>query len=120
MGRRILAVALMAMAVAITVFGIPLAVAAQVIITSEERSELERVALRASLDVPADLAATADPVRRPPASADMQVGAYDGSGRRLAGSGPVRGPRDTRGAGRGDRRRHGGLIGRGCGSGFRR
>ena len=88
MRRKILLVALTAVVLAITLFGVPLAVLISSNVTSQERSELERLALRAAIQLgPDDL--TGDPVHFPYDTESEPVGLYDVSGRRVRGTGPV-------------------------------
>ncbi|GAA2748199.1 HAMP domain-containing sensor histidine kinase [Terrabacter aerolatus] len=78
MRRRILHVAVVAVSVALVLFGIPLGVAARATILSEERGELERTALLASRQVGPDFLA-GDPVELPRVEGDKQVAVYDAS-----------------------------------------
>jgi signal transduction histidine kinase len=87
--KKILFVALTAVALVVTIFGIPLAVLVSRNVTSQERSEIERMALRAAVQIsPGDI--EGDPVRLPHDVESEPVGLYDGRGRRVQGSGPVR------------------------------
>jgi signal transduction histidine kinase len=79
-------VALTAVAVGVTLFGLPLAIAVYHAQYSDERGELERVALRAAGSVSLDY--RTDPVELPPTESTIAVGVYDPGGRRVAGVGP--------------------------------
>jgi signal transduction histidine kinase len=81
-------VALTAVVVGVTLFGLPLAIAVYHAQYSDERGELERVALRAAGSVPPDY--RTDPVELPPTESSVSVGVYDPSGLRVAGVGPQR------------------------------
>ncbi|WP_374968232.1 ATP-binding protein [Terrabacter sp. BE26] len=78
MRRRILHVAVVAVSVALVLFGIPLALAARAAILSEERGELERTALLAARQVGPDFLA-GDPVELPRVEGDKKVAVYDAS-----------------------------------------
>jgi signal transduction histidine kinase len=85
--RRILVVALSAAILAIAVFGIPLAFAVDHSITADERSELERLGLRAAVTVSPSYV-SGDPVELPATHAPEELGVYDASGQRVTGAGP--------------------------------
>ena len=92
MRRRVLGVAMAAVLLAVTLFGVPLAIAVDRLIYADEATELERFALLGAVSVSPDFAATRDPIElRPLPSSDVeiQVGVYDRTGRRVAGRGPV-------------------------------
>ncbi|MGO4596165.1 HAMP domain-containing sensor histidine kinase [Terrabacter sp. 2RAF25] len=76
MRRRILRLAVLAVSVALLLFGIPLALAARTTILSEERGELERTALLASRQVGPDFL-RGDPVELPRVEDDKKVAIYD-------------------------------------------
>lgn len=88
MRRKILFVALTAVALALTTFGVPLAVLISHNVTSQERVEIERLALRRALaTTPGDIAGG----QSPESGGDTeQVGLYDASGHRTSGPGPLR------------------------------
>ncbi|GGN08042.1 two-component sensor histidine kinase [Terrabacter tumescens] len=102
MRRRILHVAVVAVSVALVLFGIPLALAARATVLSEERGELERTALLASRQVGPDFLA-GDPVELPRVEDDKKVAVYDSSltHRSPATSGPPTADSVTRAAARG-------------------
>ena len=87
MRKRILVVALSAAVLAIAVFGIPLAFAVDHSITADERSELERLGLRAAVTVSPSYV-TGDPVELPATQTPVELGVYDASGQRVTGAGP--------------------------------
>lgn len=88
MRGRIQWVSVLAAALAIGLFGVPLAVAVVVLFRSDERGELNRVADTTSVRVAADLAAGRTLTRLPEAEEDMTVAVYGLNGRRLIGTGP--------------------------------
>ncbi|MDX6307042.1 MAG: hypothetical protein QOI06_88 [Nocardioidaceae bacterium] len=87
MRRKILFVALTAVALAVTTFGVPLALLIAQNVTSQERSEIERLALRAAVQMTPD-SFTGDPVRLPNQTESEPVGLYNDSGTRVQGAGP--------------------------------
>lgn len=89
MRRKILLVALTAVALAVTVFGVPLAVLISRNVVAEERSEIERLALRAAVQVNRDTA-DGDQVALPREARNEPVAIYDAAGHRLQGAGPAR------------------------------
>jgi signal transduction histidine kinase len=86
--RRIQWVSVLAAALAIALFGVPLAVAVVVLFRADERGELDRVADTTAVRVAPDLAAGRTPGPLPAAEEDMHVAVYDLEGRRLQGDGP--------------------------------
>lgn len=97
MRRRILGVAVLAVLLAVTLLGVPLALAGRALLYADEGSELERLALRGAAAVSAD-AAAGDPVELPSPENGVQLGIYDPQGRRTAGHGPRRADTAVRGA----------------------
>ncbi|HST66396.1 MAG TPA: HAMP domain-containing sensor histidine kinase [Mycobacteriales bacterium] len=89
MRRRIQWVGVLAAALAIGLFGVPLAAAVVVLYRADERGELDRVADAAAVRVASDLAAGRAPQQLPVAEEDMHVALYDLDGRRLLGDGPA-------------------------------
>jgi len=89
--RRILGVAVLAVVLAVGLFGIPLAIAVGRLYTDEESSELERVALRTAVTVPADFTTHGTEIRIPHGDPSEHVAVYDTQGLRVAGDGPARG-----------------------------
>ena len=89
MRRKILFVAMTAVALAITAFGIPLAIVIQHNVTAAERSEIERLALRAAVQIgPEDMRNGTEQL--PKDSESEPVAVYDETGKRVQGSGPAR------------------------------
>jgi signal transduction histidine kinase len=77
-----------AVLVAVLVLGLPLGVAIAHLVESDERAELEALALRAAVGVsPANLTER-DPAELPTTEDGTEVGVYDLHGRRLVGTGP--------------------------------
>jgi signal transduction histidine kinase len=99
--RRILGAAVLAVVVAVVVFGVPLAIAVGRLFYDEERSELERVALRSVVTVPPEFARTHDVGELPPTDPSVHVALYGVGGHRVTGDGPSRADRAVRGALRG-------------------
>jgi signal transduction histidine kinase len=87
--RRIQWVGVLAAALAIGLFGVPLAVAVVVLYRADERGELDRVADTAAVRLAPDLAAGREPTQLPTAEEDMHVAVYSLDGRRLQGEGPA-------------------------------
>lgn len=88
MRKRILAVVLSAVLLAVVLFGVPLAVAVSRMITANEQGELERAALGAAVEVSPGY--RHDKVELPHASPGVRLGLYDRDGNRVAGAGPRR------------------------------
>lgn len=90
MRRQVLHVAVVAVTVALLLFGVPLAVAARAMIITEERGELERAALLASRQIGPDFR-LGDPVELPAVESDKKIAVYDSTLvlRTAAGSGPA-------------------------------
>jgi signal transduction histidine kinase len=84
--RKILGVAVLTAALAITLFGLPLAYAVHQLYFYDERSELERVALRSALHASADLPNVAEAVANQPRGVIVAV--YGTDRLRIAGVGP--------------------------------
>lgn len=97
MRQRVIRVAVIAVAVALMLFAVPLAITIRSEFFAQQRDELERVALAAAQRVGPQLA-SGDEVRLPPSETDTLVGVYDLELRLRAGRGP--GPADppTQGA----------------------
>ncbi len=91
MRRRILAVALAATAVAVLVFGIPLAVAVQRLLVSGERAELESLALRAASAVSPAAVTTTDPIELPVSEPGVDLAVYGSGSDLVSGAGPAAG-----------------------------
>lgn len=87
MRKRILAVALSAVLLALTVFGVPLAILLQRMVVADEQGELERLALRAAVVV-APTYSEGDPIELPQTEAGLALAVYDPRGNRVTGRGP--------------------------------
>lgn len=74
--------------IALVVMTVPLGIAVHLLLRADERSELERAALRAATQVDQGFLA-GDPVELPVAEAGTQLGLFDPSGRLRAGTGPA-------------------------------
>jgi signal transduction histidine kinase len=88
MRRRILISILSVTAVAVVLFGVPLAIVVQRFVDDDAALRVERAAVLASRQVPADFATSNDPVELPVNSDAIDLGLYDVDGRRIAGTGP--------------------------------
>lgn len=89
MRRRILAAILSVTAVAIVLFGVPLAIVVQRFVDDDAALRVERAAVLASRQVPADFATSNDPVELPTNSDGIVLALYDHDGALIAGSGPT-------------------------------
>jgi signal transduction histidine kinase len=95
MRQRVVRVAVVAVAVALVLFAVPLAVTIRSAFFTQERGELERAALAAALRVGPQFA-SGDQVELPATATDTPVGVYDTSMRLRAGTGPASGDPLTR------------------------
>ena len=100
MRQRVVRVAVLAVAVALVLFALPLAVLVRSAFFTQERGDLERAALGAALHVGPQFA-SGDQVELPANLTDGQVGVYDLKLRLRAGRGPGAADTATRAAGRG-------------------
>jgi signal transduction histidine kinase len=87
MRRRIVRVAVVAALVALAVLAVPLAVAVHRLYVSQERSELERLALRAAVVI--DPSALRRRVVMPAVEPGEALGVYGPDGRKVSGAGPA-------------------------------
>jgi signal transduction histidine kinase len=87
--RRILAAILSVTAVAIVLFGVPLAIVVQRFVDDDAALRVERAAVLASRQVPADFATSNDPVELPTNGDGIVLALYDHDGVLIAGSGPT-------------------------------
>jgi signal transduction histidine kinase len=90
MRRGITRVALITAVLAVLVFGLPLAFVMNRLLLGDEQTELERLALRAAVSIPADVSARGDPVELPKTESSVRLGVYDASAHLIAGIGPAR------------------------------
>jgi len=88
MRRRVLAAILGVTAVAIVLFGVPLAVAVGRLVNEDATLRVERLAVLAARSVPADFATGEDPVELPETDDGVVFALYDRHGTLIAGSGP--------------------------------
>jgi signal transduction histidine kinase len=91
--RRILASIVVVAALAVLLFGVPLAFAVRNLYLSEETVRLERTATRAAGALPATGLKGVDPVDLPHPEPETSVALYDQAGRRAVGTGPADGGR---------------------------
>ncbi|MBI1845294.1 MAG: hypothetical protein HYR89_11905, partial [Actinobacteria bacterium] len=89
MRRRILAAILSVTAVAIVLFGVPLAIVVQRFVDDDAALRVERAAVLASRQVSADFATSNDPVELPTNTDRIVLALYDHNGALIAGSGPT-------------------------------
>jgi signal transduction histidine kinase len=88
--RRIVVSSVLAAVLAITLFGLPLAVAVAKYYLDDERSELERLADSVALTLSATYARGVTPTAVPGAEEATSVALYDADGARQLGAGPDR------------------------------
>ncbi|MBO2453221.1 HAMP domain-containing histidine kinase [Actinomadura barringtoniae] len=89
MRTRITALCVLAAAVAIVLFGVPLAAGAAHYYFTDEQGELERVAAEATIAVSADLLRGRDTSELPESEPEMAVGIYNPAGKLISGKGPA-------------------------------
>ncbi|GAB2834750.1 HAMP domain-containing sensor histidine kinase [Actinocorallia aurea] len=89
MRRRIVGLSLLASVLAISLFGVPLAAGVARYYLADERGELERIAVQATLAVSSDVLRGTDTAELPRAESEISLGLYDASGRRISGAGPA-------------------------------
>ncbi|HVV12265.1 HAMP domain-containing sensor histidine kinase [Amycolatopsis sp.] len=89
MRQRIIALTLAAAVLAISLFGLPLAVGVAKYYLDDERAELERVADSVALSIADDLATHPSSTRLPAATGDTGLAVYTPDGRLLLGDGPA-------------------------------
>src|SRR4051794_24656521 len=91
MRRRIVTLSVLAAVLAITLFGVPLAVAVAQSFLGDERSEAEQVADAAAISVAAHLSRSEPVGDLASSSPDISLGLYTPDGARLRGAGPRQG-----------------------------
>ena len=89
MRRQILTLSVMAVTLAVTVFGVPLAVVARQLIYADQNLTLERLALRGAIAVSSDALLSGDPVELPAGDPQVDLGIYDTAGHLVSGHGPA-------------------------------
>ncbi|MFI5897517.1 ATP-binding protein [Actinoplanes sp. NPDC051513] len=75
---------------ALLLFGVPLAVVLDRLVTSQAVAGLQRDATRGVAAVPDNILEAGTPVRVPPGTNDFLIAVYDAQGLRVAGAGPMR------------------------------
>jgi signal transduction histidine kinase len=110
--RRILRATLVAAVCAVLLFAVPLGVATLRLYQQDELRELQQLADRVAVSVPAGVHASGDPVELPPVESDTVVAVYDAGAHRVTGTGPATGDGPVRTAvgGAGSSRRIGGRL----------
>lgn len=91
MRRRLLRATVVAVVCAVVLFSVPLAVAVLRLYRQDEVRELQQLADRVAVSVPADVHDRRDPVELPPVEPGTRIGVYDNEGRLVIGGGPARG-----------------------------
>ncbi|TXC97347.1 HAMP domain-containing sensor histidine kinase [Streptomyces sp. ISID311] len=91
MRRRVLRAVVVAVVCAVVLFSVPLAVATLRLYRQDEARELEQLADRVAVTVPADVHHPRDPMELPRVESDTWVGVYDEGARLVVGAGPARG-----------------------------
>jgi signal transduction histidine kinase len=86
--RRILVVAISAVALAVALLGAPVGIAIERNAVTQERGELERAALQTAVAVSPSYR-TGDPVELPTTESAMRVALYSPAGKRVTGTGPT-------------------------------
>lgn len=89
MRRRILVAILSVTAIAIVLFGVPLVIMVVRFVDEDASLRVERQAVLASRNVPADFATEADPVELPSNGDGVVLALYDRQGILIAGAGPA-------------------------------
>lgn len=98
MRRRILRAVVVAVVCAVLLFSVPLAVATLRLYQQDEVHELQQLADRVAVTVPADVHHPRDPMELPRVESDTWVGVYDSGARLVIGAGPARGDGPVRDA----------------------
>lgn len=88
MRKRIVTLTLAAALLAISLFGLPLALAVTKYYYDDERRDLERVATLAALGIAGDLTTGSRKIQLPRTDSDVSLGVYGADRMMLAGSGP--------------------------------
>ena len=98
MRRRILLAIFAVAALAIALFGVPLAFVVERLVDGDAMLRVERQAILAARVVPEDYVTNHDPVELPPNKAGIHLSFYDPSGSLVAGTGPKTADATTTGA----------------------
>ena len=88
MRNRIVGLTVLAAALAIVLFGVPLALGVARYYSEDERGELERLADASAVGVADDLIRGADPTVLPRSAPDTDIALFDQDGRLVLGAGP--------------------------------
>jgi signal transduction histidine kinase len=88
--RRVLLAIISITAIAVALFGVPLAIVVGRFVDNDATLQLERRAVLASRDVPGDFATSDDPVELPEPVDGIEFALYDADGNLVTGSGPAR------------------------------
>jgi len=86
--RRILAAILSVTAISIILFALPLAIVVRQLVDEDAALRVEREAVLAAREVPADFAENLDPVELPENNDGITLGLYSSEGMLIAGEGP--------------------------------
>ncbi|WP_399093956.1 ATP-binding protein [Streptomyces sp. BBFR2] len=97
MRRRILQASVIAVVCAVLLFSVPLGVVILRLYRQDEVQELQQVAARVAVNVPADVRGRWDPLELPPLRPGTHVGVYDFAGHLVRASGPLRAAGPPRG-----------------------
>lgn len=89
MRRRILVAILSVTAIAVVLFGVPLAIVIERFVDEDASLRVERQAVLASRTVPGDFATSNDPVELPDSSDGISLALYDVNGLLVTGHGPA-------------------------------
>jgi signal transduction histidine kinase len=89
MRRRILVAILSVTAIAVVLFGVPLAIVIQRFVNEDATRRVERHAVLASRSVPDDFTTSNDPVELPATSDGIDLALYDTNGTLVSGTGPA-------------------------------
>jgi signal transduction histidine kinase len=87
--RRILVAILSITGIAVLLFGIPLSIVVDRLVEEDATLRIERQAVLAGREVPADYATSGDPVELPPGAEAVSLALYDPSGALVMGDGPT-------------------------------
>ncbi|WP_330477114.1 HAMP domain-containing histidine kinase [Streptomyces platensis] len=96
MRRRILRAVVVAVVCAVLLFAVPLAVATLRLFQQDEVRELQQLADRVAVTVPADVHHPRDPMELPRVESGTWVGVYDDGARLVIGAGPAHGDSPVR------------------------
>jgi signal transduction histidine kinase len=95
MRRRIVTAIVGVTALAIALFGLPLAFVIRQLYFNDAQATLQREATLAARDIPADFATIPDPPDVPTSALDIKLALYSPDGRKLSGDGPEKADRSV-------------------------